>query len=174
MKNEREVKENEELVKKQIQAMIDRETLGWNTKNPDLFLDMIHPDMVWCWAPHPDAHDPIDWVFELGHFDRERWRKNWQNIFDNYDLIRNDRKTAKIEVTKEHDGAFAVVDIDTHWRHKVMKEDFPWKGRVCKIYTKLQNGEWKMFFQTGALRYPPRPFDPSSIKPNMIKVKNDA
>jgi len=34
-------------VKKQIQALIDQETLGLNTKNPDLFLDFIHPDMVW-------------------------------------------------------------------------------------------------------------------------------
>jgi hypothetical protein len=24
-------------------------------------------------------------------------------------------------------------------------------GRVCKIYTKLPNGEWKFYFQTGAL-----------------------
>ena len=134
---------------------MDYETKGLNTKNADLLLSNIHQDMVWPWPPHVDAHDPVDWVFELGHFDRERWRKNWQNIFDNYDLIRNDRKTIKIEVSKEGDAAFAVVDIDTHWRHKVTGEDFPWKGRVCKIYTKMPNGEWKIIFQTGALRYPP-------------------
>jgi ketosteroid isomerase-like protein len=62
----------------------------------------------------------------------------------------------KIEVSKEGDAAFAVVDIDTHWRHKKTKKDFPWKGRVCKICTKLPVGEWKMIFQTGALRYPPK------------------
>jgi ketosteroid isomerase-like protein len=111
--------------------------------------------MVWPWPPHPDAHDPVEWVFEFGHFDRERWRRNWQNLFDNYDLIRNNRKTIKIEVSKEGDAALAVVDIDTHWRHKVTGEDFPWKGRVCKIYTKMPNAEWKIIFQTGALRYPP-------------------
>jgi hypothetical protein len=73
----------------QIQALVNYETKGWNSKNPDLFLSIIHPDMVWPWPPHADAHDPADWVFELGHFDRIRWRKNWQDIFDNHDLIRN-------------------------------------------------------------------------------------
>jgi hypothetical protein len=46
-----------------------------------------------------------------------------------------------------------VVDIDTHWRHKETKEDVRWKGRVCKIYTKMPTGEWKFIFQTGALDY---------------------
>jgi hypothetical protein len=103
---------------------VDYETEGWNTKNVDLFLSIIHPDMVWSWPPHVDAHDPVEWVFEFGHFDRERWRKNWQNLFDNYDLIRNNRKTIKIEVSKEDDAAFAVVDIDTHWRHKKLEKIF--------------------------------------------------
>ena len=56
----------------------------------------------------------------------------------------------KIEVSREEDAAFAVVDIDTHWRHKATKEDVRWKGRVCKIYTKRSTGEWKFIFQTGA------------------------
>ena len=46
---------------------MDYETEGWNTKNVDLFLSIIHPDMVWPWPPHADAHDPVDWVFEFGH-----------------------------------------------------------------------------------------------------------
>jgi hypothetical protein len=140
----------------QIQALVDYETKGWNSKNPDLFLSIIHPDMVWPWPPHADAHDPTDWVFELGHFDRIRWRKNWQDIFDNHDLIRNKRDTVKIEVSKEGDAAFAVVDIDTHWRHKKTGLDFIWKGRVCKIFTKMKNGEWKLIAHTGALNYPPK------------------
>ena len=109
-----------------------------------------------AWPAHSDAHDAVEWVFEFGRFDRERWRKNWNSLFDDYDLIRNNRVTVKIEVTSEGDGAFAVVDIDTHWRHMVTGEDFPWKGRVCKIYTKMPNGDWKIIFQTGALHYPPR------------------
>jgi len=144
------------VIAKKIQEMVDLETKGWNTKNPDLFLSMIHPDMVWPWPPTADTHDPIDWVFVLGRFDRERWRKNWQDIFDNHDLIRNQRDTVKIDVSNEQDAAFAVVDIDTLWRHKATKEDFHWKGRVCKIYTKLSTGEWKFYFQTGALNFPPK------------------
>ena len=46
----------------------------------------------------------------------------------------------KIEISKEQDAAFAVVDIDTLWRHKVTNVDFHWKGRVCKICTKLLAG----------------------------------
>jgi len=144
-------------VARQIQDLVDLETTGWNTKNPDLFLSMIHPDMVWPWPPTADSHDPIDWVFVLGRFDRDRWRKGWQDIFDTHDLIRNQRDTVRIEVSKEGDGAFAVVDIDTLWRHKTTGEGFHWKGRVCKMYTKLSNGEWKFYFQTGALNFPLRP-----------------
>jgi ketosteroid isomerase-like protein len=80
-------------------------------------------------------------------------------LSDKYDLIYNNRKTIKIEVSSEGDGAFAVVDIDdinTHWRHKVTGENFSWNGRVCKIYTQIPNGEWKIILQTGALHYPPR------------------
>ena len=140
-------------VKQQNQALVDLETKGWNTKNPDLFLSMIHPDMVWPWPPTADAHDPVEWVFVLGRFNRERWRKNWQDIFDSHELVHNRRDTVKIEVSREQDAAFAVVDIDTLWRHKETKEDFHWKGRVCKVYTKMPSGEWKFIFQTGALDY---------------------
>jgi ketosteroid isomerase-like protein len=115
---------------------------------------MIHPDMVWPWPPTADAHDPAEWVFVLGRFNRERWRKNWQDLFDNHDLIHNVRDAVKIEVSEEQDAALAVVDIDTLWRHKETKEDFHWKGRVCKMYTKMPNGEWKLISHTGALEYP--------------------
>jgi hypothetical protein len=142
-----------DTVKKQIQALVDLETTGWNTKNPDLFLDMIHPDMVWPWPPTSRDHDPARWEFVLGHFDRERWRKNWQDIFEHYDLVHNRRDTVKIEVSGQEDAAFAVVDIDTLWRHKDTKKDFRWKGRVCKIYTRMTGGDWKFIFQTGALDY---------------------
>ena len=140
-------------IKAKIQELVDFETNAWNTKNPDLFLSIIHPDMVWPWPPHQNAHNPVHWVFELGRFNYERWRKNWQDIFDHHDLVHNKRETIKIEVSKEGDGAFAIVDIDTLWRHKETKKDFHWKGRVCKIYTKMLNGDWKLIAHTGALRY---------------------
>jgi ketosteroid isomerase-like protein len=140
-------------VKSQIQALVDLETKGWNTKNPDLFLSIIHPDMVWPWPPTADDHDPKDWIFVMGRFDRERWRKRWQDMFDSHDLVHNQRSTVKIVLSKEQDAAFAVVDIDTLWRHRETKKDFLWKGRVCKMYTKMPDGEWKFIFQTGTLDY---------------------
>ena len=140
-------------IEQKIQELVDLETYGWDTKNPDLFLSIIHPDMVWPWPPTNESHDPIDWVFVMGRFNRDRWRKNWQDIFDGFDLIHNERNTVKIEISKEKDGAFAVVDINTLWRQKETKEDFHWKGRVCKIYTKIPTGEWKLISHTGALNY---------------------
>jgi hypothetical protein len=140
-------------VKKQIQALIERETSGLNTKNPDLFLDMIHPDMVWPWPPTSRDHDPIRWKFVLGRFNKERWRQNFQAIFDNYDLVRNHRNIVAIEVSVEDDAAFAVMDIDLLWRDKATKQDIPWKGRVCKFYTQMTGGDWKFIFQTGPLDY---------------------
>lgn len=140
-------------VKLQIQALVDLETKGWDIKNPDLFLSIIHPDMAWPWPPTADAHDPVTWVFVLGRYDRERWRQSWQDLFDHHDLIRNQCETVKIEVSREQDAAFAVVDIDTLWRHKETKREQHWKGRVCKIYTKMPSGEWKFYFQTGAMDF---------------------
>ncbi len=144
------------LIAQKIQQMVDLETKAWNTQNPDLFISMIHQDMAWPWPPTADAHDPIDWIFVMGRFDKERWRKIWQELFDSYDLVHNHRNTVRIEISQEQDAAFAVVDIDTLWRHKVTKKDNRWKGRVCKIFTKLSSGEWKFYYQTGALNFPPK------------------
>jgi len=141
-------------IKQKIQALVDLETKGWNTKNPDLFLSIIHPDMVWPWPPTADDHDPEKWKFVMGRFDLERWRKDWQTIFDTHDLIHNHRKTVKIAISEEKDGAFAVVDINTLWRHKKTGEDFHWNGRVCKIYTKMPDNRWLLIAHTGALNYP--------------------
>jgi hypothetical protein len=142
-----------EEVRERIQALVDLETKGWNTKTPEFILDMIHPDMVWPWPPTSRDHDPVRWQFVLGRFDRERWRRAWQELFNQYDLVHNRRDTVRIEVSEQKDAAFAVVDIDTLWRHKSTNEDFHWNGRVCKIYTKMRDGEWKFIFQTGALDY---------------------
>jgi len=57
-----------DTVKKEIQTLIDRETLGLNTKNPNLLLEIIHPDMAWPWPPTPRDHDPDEWKFVLGLF----------------------------------------------------------------------------------------------------------
>jgi ketosteroid isomerase-like protein len=96
---------------------------------------------------------PVQWKFVLGRFNTERWRQNFQAIFANYDLVHNHRNTVKIEVSAEEDAAFAVVDVDSLWRTKDTKQDIHWKGRVCKIYTRMTDGEWKFIFQTGPLDY---------------------
>jgi len=136
----------------EIQRIIDLETHAWNTKDAELLVSIFHPDMVWPWPPTNQSHDPITWVFTQGRYNYQRWRDGWQEIFDNYELVHNNRYTVRIEISAEGDGAFAVVDVDTLWRHKISEEDFHWKGRTCKGYTKTSAG-WKFIMQTGVLDY---------------------
>ena len=50
------------------------------------------------------------------NFDRDRWARGWQQLFETHRLIHNRRDIRKIVVTDEADGGFAVVDVDTLWR----------------------------------------------------------
>jgi hypothetical protein len=136
----------------EIEEIVDRETRAWDTRDVDLLLTVFHPDMVWPWPRTARSHDPMDWVLEWGRYDPERWGRGWQELFDTHELVRNEREIRKIEVSKQRDGAFAVVDIDTVWRDRSGDES-RWKGRVCKVYSKV-GGEWKMTMHTGALEYP--------------------
>ncbi|MBN1433684.1 nuclear transport factor 2 family protein [Candidatus Fermentibacterales bacterium] len=138
-------------VKRQIQEIVDRETRAWETKDVDLLLTVMHPDMVWPWPRTPDSQDPMDWELVMGRFDRARWRRALQHIFDSLSMVSNRRITRKIVVSSEGDGAFAVVDVDTLWK-KHDGSDLHWKGRACKVYTRVGE-EWKMIFQTGLLTY---------------------
>ena len=142
---------DKERIISEIEDMVNKETLAWNTQDVELLISVFHPDMVWPWPRHPQAHDPMDWVMEWGRYDYDRWKKGWQDLFDTHKLIRNERVINKIEVSNEGDGAFAVVDIDTLWRDGDGKDNH-WKGRTCKVYT-LVNNEWKMMMQTGVLSY---------------------
>jgi hypothetical protein len=135
----------------EIRQMVDRETLAWDTQNVELLLTVLHPDMVWPWPPNANAHDPIDWVLPFGRYDRERWRRSWQTLFDTHRLVHNRREIRRIAVSAEGDGAFAVVDVDTLWR-SADDVNQHWKGRACKIYTRVGH-EWKMIAQTGLLDY---------------------
>ena len=138
-------------VEVEINEIIDRETRAFDTKDIDLFLSVIHPDMVWPWPPNPNAHDPLEWVLPWGRFNKQRWQGYFQKFFDKYDLVHNNRSTKRIEISKEEDGAFAVVDVDTLWKSK-SGDELHWKGRACKIYT-LLDGKWKMISQVGILEY---------------------
>jgi ketosteroid isomerase-like protein len=137
--------------REQIEEIVNRETHAWDTRDVDLLMTIFHRDMVWPWPPTPQSHDPMGWVIEWGRYDYERWKRGWQELFDTHSLARNQRVIRKIEISKEGDGAFAVVDIDTLWIDRDGKENH-WKGRTCKVYSKT-GAEWKMIMQTGVLDY---------------------
>jgi ketosteroid isomerase-like protein len=139
-------------IKRGIEEIVNRETQAWNTQDVNLLLTIFHPDMVWPWPPTPHAHDPMEWILTQGRFNYERWKNGWQELFDTHQLIHNKREIKKIVTSKEGDGAFAVVDIDTLWVDSRGEKNH-WKGRVCKVYTKIGD-EWKMIMQTGVLEYP--------------------
>lgn len=136
----------------EIEEIVNRETRAWDMQSVDLLLSVFHPDMVWPWPPHNRAHDPMDWVLEYGRFDAARWGRAWQKLFNTHRLVHNRRVIRKIEISREGDGAFAVVDIDTLWRDAEGREA-RWLGRVCKVYA-LVGAEWKMTMHTGVLEYP--------------------
>jgi ketosteroid isomerase-like protein len=139
-------------VELEIQAMVDRETDAWNRQDAEDLVAIFHPDMVWPWPPDASTHDPEKWVFPMGRYNRERWKSSWEHLFRHFELIHNARKTIRVEVSPEGDGGFAVVDVDTLWRHRVTGEKNHWKGRACKGYTKI-NGSWLLIFHSGLLEY---------------------
>ena len=140
-----------DTIRREIEEIVNRETRAWDTQDVDLLMTIFHPDMVWPWPRTPQSHDPMDWVLEWGRYDDERWRRGWQKLFDTHRLVHNKRQIKKIEISKETDGAFAVVDIDTLWVDSEGCKNH-WKGRVCKVYSKVGN-EWKMTMHTGVLDY---------------------
>ena len=136
----------------EIRALVDTETAAWNARDAHALVSLFHPDTVWPWPPHSAAHDPMQWVMPFGRFDRERCRCSWQVLFDTHELVHNKRETLRVVVSEQGDGAFAVVDVDTLWCNRTTKQLFHWKGRACKVYTKV--GErWLFIFQTGLLKY---------------------
>jgi hypothetical protein len=78
----------------------------------------------------------IGWCHWSG-FDRERWKRSWEDLFATHELVRNRRQTLRVAVTEQRDGGFAVVDVDTLWRNRQSNAAFHWKGRACKVYTKV-------------------------------------
>lgn len=142
-----------EQAETEIRAIVDRETLAWNSCDAEALVELFHPDTVWPWPPDADSHDPATWVMPLGRFNRERWKSAWEALFESHRLIHNTRQTVRIQVSEELDGAFAVVDVDTLWQNRTSGETQHWKGRACKVYTKVNN-RWFFIHQTGLLCYP--------------------
>jgi ketosteroid isomerase-like protein len=136
----------------EIQAVVDRETMAWQQQDAAALVALFHPDMVWPWPPDNHAHDPAAWVFPQGRFNRDRWKAGWEELFRTHELVHNHRRTVRIVVSAEDDGAFAVVDVDTLWRRLSDGEPFHWKGRACKGYSKVAN-KWLLIFHTGLLEY---------------------
>jgi ketosteroid isomerase-like protein len=136
----------------QIQAMVDSETSAWDRQDAEALVSLFHPDMVWQWPPDARSHDPAGWVFPLGRYNRDRWKAGWEDLFRTHELVRNVRRTVRIAVSDEGDGAFAVVDVDTLWRRRSDGAPFHWKGRACKGYTKVGD-RWLLILHTGLLQY---------------------
>jgi len=142
---------NLEIIKKEIKKMVHLETRAWDSQDVEQLLGLFHPDMVWPWPRTSKSHDPMEWIFGMGKYNYNRWKKIWQELFDTHKLIHNIREIKKIEISNEGDGAFAVVDIDTLWIDKMGNENH-WKGRVCKVYSKVDN-KWLITMHTGVLDY---------------------
>jgi ketosteroid isomerase-like protein len=140
----------------QIQAMIDRETDAWDRQDAEELVSLFHPDTVWPWPPDAHGHDPETWVFPMGRYERRRWKGVWEDLFRDYELAHNRRRTVRITISEQGDGAFAVVDIDTLWRQRATGEPFHWKGRAGKGYTKVGE-DWLLIFHTGLLDYAGQP-----------------
>ncbi len=139
-------------VENQIRTMVERETDAWNNQDAETLVSLFHPDMVWPWPPDENSHDPQTWVFPYGRYDRNRWKASWEELFRSHELVHNNRTIERIVVSEQQDGAFAVVDVDTLWRHRESGEFFHWSGRACKGYTRVGD-RWLLIFHTGLLKY---------------------
>ncbi len=141
-----------QLAHDEIQSVVDSETNAWNNLDADALVALFHPDMVWVWPPDAQSHDPETWVMPMGRFDADRWKSDWNRLFQDFTLAHNHRTTVRIEVSDQLDGAFAVVDVDTLWINKHDQSKFHWQGRACKVYVKVED-RWLFIHQTGLLQY---------------------
>jgi hypothetical protein len=45
--------------REQISEIGDRETHVRGTQDIELLLSIFHMDMIWCWPPRPQVHEPM-------------------------------------------------------------------------------------------------------------------
>jgi hypothetical protein len=60
----------------------------------------------------------LKWDISFGSYDYERWLLQWQELFDNYDLIHNHITIKRVTFSEQKNGGFAIVDIYMLLRHK--------------------------------------------------------
>ena len=137
---------------REIQALVYRETAAGDRQDPKELVSLFHHNLVWPWPPDAKAHDPALWVFPHGRYNRQRWKAAWEELFRTHEVIHSIRKTVRIAISDQGDGAFAVVDVDTLWRRRSDLTPLLWKGRACKGYTKVGDN-WVLIFHTGLLDY---------------------
>jgi ketosteroid isomerase-like protein len=67
-----------------VTEIVNRETKAWDTQDVNLLMSVFHPDMVWPWPRTPHSHDPMDWELVPGKYNKARWSKGWQDLFENF------------------------------------------------------------------------------------------
>src|SRR5436305_7026891 len=115
-----------DAAEEQIRALVDAETAAWDARDAGALAALFHPDTFGPWPPSSTAHDPMQWVMPLGRYNRQRWIRSWQELFDSHDLVHNWRRTLRVVVSEQGDGGFAVVDVDTLWRSRRTQEPLHW------------------------------------------------
>ena len=90
----------------EITEIVNRETKAWDNQDVELLISIFHHEMVWPWPENAKSHDPMEWEMVMGKFDWARWKKTWQDLFDNYKLVHNYREIKKIVISEEKDGSW--------------------------------------------------------------------
>ena len=76
--------------------MVAREKRAWDSKDVELLMSLLHPDMVWPFPGEDRSLDPMTWTAGLGRYDAARWSGDWQSLFDDYELVHNRREIRRI------------------------------------------------------------------------------
>lgn len=143
-------------VEDNLRELIKRELEALKRKDVELLLTIFHEDMVWAWPRSFNTANPFYWEMDLGRFNYERWYFHWKDFFEKFEILHAVMMPQKINLSAQEDAAFAVIDLHFQWESKTNGEIVEWRGRVCKVYTRMEKS-WKLIQQTGLIPY--RSFD---------------
>ena len=93
-----------------IEEMVHRETRAWDQQDADAMVALFHPDMVWPRPPTAQDHDPESWLLPMRRFDRDRWKRSWEQLFAMHRLVHNRRALRKVMVSAEGDGGARALE----------------------------------------------------------------